>query len=104
MKRQMQRFFEKITQYNQLVSDYKRAVAAAPDHALAHVNWGIDLAQSGRMEDALQKFEQAAALAPQRWEVFTNWGVALARVNRLEEATEKFEQAISLSPKVPSNY
>lgn len=104
MKRTLRDFFDRIGQYNQLVNDYKRAVEHSPDHAMAHVNWGIDLAQEGRMEEALAKFEAASAIAPNRWEVFTNWGVALAKLNRLDEAVEKFQHALSLSPDSAGNY
>lgn len=104
MKKRIQNFLDKIGQYNRLVNDYKRAVDSAPDHALAYVNWGIELAQDGRVNEALAKFEQASVISPHRYEIYLNWGVALAKLNRLDEAIEKFREATEKDRKASNPY
>jgi tetratricopeptide (TPR) repeat protein len=99
MNPNLKQFFEKLGRYNQLVDDYRRAKDGSPDHALAHVNWGIELAQKGEIEQALEKFQQASEIAPSRYEPFFNWGVALAHGNRPMEAIEKLEAALERNPK-----
>lgn len=104
MKKAIRQFLDKVSQYNRLVDDYKRAKDVSPDHGLAYVSWGLELAQEGRLEDALEKFRQAADITPNRPEPFLNWGVALAKMNRLDEALLKFQAAIERDPKMASAY
>ncbi len=104
MKNTIRQFLESIGRYNQVVDDYKRARESSPDHALAHVNWGIELAQAGKLEEALEKFQQASEIAPNRYEPFFNWGVALAQGKRSEEAIEKLKAAIDRNPNASGAY
>jgi|GEM_PF-838913 len=99
MKERIRQFLDKITLYNQVVDEYKRAVDAAPDHAMAYVKWGIDLAQDNKLEESLEKFQQATVISPSRFEPYVNWGVALARLNRLDEAIDKFKTAVEKNSK-----
>ncbi|MGE0200038.1 MAG: tetratricopeptide repeat protein [Candidatus Melainabacteria bacterium] len=98
------RIGESVGKYNRIVTEYKRAVDHAPDHVMAYVNWGVDLAEAGQLEAALEKFEAATQMTPNRWEPWTNWGVALARLNRLDEAQQKFEHALAIDPESANNY
>lgn len=104
MKKGFRQFLDKIGHYNKLVDEYKRAVGTSPDHSMAYVNWGIDLAQEGQMDEALLKFEKATEIAPNRFEPYLNWGVALAKMNRLDEAIEKFKLAIQKDSKAVNPY
>lgn len=104
MKKTFQKFFEKIGKYNQVVDQYRRATGTSPDHAMAYVNWGIELAQDEHIDEALAKFEKAAEMAPSRAEPWTNWGVALAKCGQLDEAIGKFKRALEIDPKSANNY
>jgi len=104
LRQWLQRIGDSVGKYNRIVTEYKRAVDHAPDHVMAYVNWGVDLAEAGQLEAALEKFEAATRMTPNRWEPWTNWGVALARLNRLEEAQEKFQHALSIDPGSANNY
>lgn len=99
MKDKLKRFLSSINYYHQLINEYKRAIDSSPDHAMAHVNWGVDLALEGQSEDALEKFKKASSIAPKRFEPFLNWGITLARLERFEEALEKFKTASHNAPK-----
>jgi tetratricopeptide (TPR) repeat protein len=82
-----------IAHYNQFVNQFMRVSQDTPDPGMAYVNWGIDLAEAGKMDEAAEKFEQAVAMAPDRPEPWNNWGVSLAKQGRIDEAIEKFEHA-----------
>jgi tetratricopeptide (TPR) repeat protein len=99
MNQNLKQLFEKLGRANQLVEDYRRAKEGSADHALAHVNWGIELAEKGELEEALEKFRVASEIAPTRYEPFFNWGVALARNKQNEEALEKLQLSIERNPK-----
>src|SRR5438477_10713302 len=45
-------------------ANYLRAITTAPDHAPAHLNLGIALANSGDATGAIRSYEQALALDP----------------------------------------
>ena len=79
MKQAFRQFMEKIGQYNKLVDEYTRASKSANDPAMAHVNWGIDLAAENKIDEAMEKFYKAVEMAPDRVEPWTNLGVALAK-------------------------
>lgn len=98
MKDQWKAFLGRIKRYSQFVDTYRQAAQTSADPAMAYVNWGIDLAESGEPEKAIEKFVQAAQISPDRPEPFTNWGVTLAKLGRYEEAIAKFSQALKLDP------
>src|SRR5687768_5656687 len=98
VKDAFRKFMASISRYNEVVDAYTKASEASPDHAIAYVNWGIEIAQTGDLEAALAKFEQAASISPDRVEPFNNWGVALAKLGRLDEAIEKFKLALEVDP------
>lgn len=97
-------FFEQMDRYKNVVEDYRKVSRISPNHTMAFVNWGINLAQEGDMATALEKFEAAARMVPVRPETYTNWGVALAKLRRFEEAIDKFQRAAELIPENPGNY
>jgi len=104
MKKFLSAVFEQLGRYNDVVNVYTKATAAAPDHALAHVNWGIQLANDGQFEAAIEKFKQAADISPERDACYSNWGVALAKQGDLNEAITLFEKAVTLAPENINNY
>jgi tetratricopeptide (TPR) repeat protein len=95
----IQQFFKNIATYNETISQYESASSnGVTDPATAHMHWGIQLAESGQLLEAIEKFEQAAVLAPTQAEVFCNWGVALAKQKQLPEATVQLRKAVELEP------
>jgi tetratricopeptide (TPR) repeat protein len=100
MKDKIKQFLNSISYYHQLINDYKRAVSTSPDHAMAYVNWGVELAVGGKLEDSLEKFEKASNIAPKRFEPFLNWGITLSKAERFEEAADKFKLAHLNAPKL----
>lgn len=104
LKQRWHWFKTQLSRTNRMVETYRRAASQAADHSVAHVNWGVELAEVGELQEALAKFERAAQLSPGRAEAYTNWGVALAKLGQLKPAIEKFEQASQLAPERAGNY
>ena len=93
-----------IKRYSSFADLYRKAMESSPDHAMAYVHWGVQLAQLGEIPDAEDKFAKAAELSPNRPEAWINWGVALAKQGALDEAIDKFKRASELAPNLAANY
>src|SRR6185437_6045725 len=78
---------------------YKRALAVAPQHALAHHNLGALLSYLDRAEEALASLERARSLGLNAAELHINRGRALAQLYRIEEAERAYAQAVALQPR-----
>jgi tetratricopeptide (TPR) repeat protein len=97
-KQWLQQYQEALSQTDHWLEPYRRALFMSPDSSVAHVNWGIQLADEGKLEEAQEKFQKATQLAPTRPEGWMNWGVALVKAGRFEEAQDKFEKAVEIAP------
>ncbi|MBZ5640007.1 MAG: tetratricopeptide repeat protein [Acidobacteriia bacterium] len=76
-----------------------RGVERAPDNVHARINYGLWLAEEGRLGEALPHLERAVAIAPRFATARLDLGFALARAGRLEEAREQYEAAWRLEPR-----
>lgn len=76
-------------QYGQAVDAYERALALAPDPALAY-NMGVTAGRADQWDRAVSAYDQALALDPGHLEAQYNRAVALMRADRLEEAADAF--------------
>ncbi|MCX8092454.1 MAG: tetratricopeptide repeat protein, partial [Verrucomicrobiae bacterium] len=77
---------------------FEAALRIKPDHALAHSNLGIVLAEEGRLEDAIAHFKEALRIKPGLAEAHHNLGVVLLRAGKLQEAEASFAKAIECKP------
>jgi Flp pilus assembly protein TadD len=57
-----------------------------PDNADAHYNFGIALAQTGKLQNAAREFRATVDLRPSDVEARFNLGIALARLGPRDEA------------------
>ena len=78
---------------------YKRVLHMNPDHADAHNNLGVLLAQRGMMVDAMAHYDRALALNPNDVNAHNNLGIALAALGRIADAIARHEHALDLDPK-----
>ena len=78
-----------------------RALAAAPDSALAHHARGQVLRAQSRCKEAIPEFEAAIALDRSRAPAYANVGWCKFLTGSLDEAIPYFEQAIRISPYGP---
>ncbi len=79
-------------------SDYRAALALAPDHPYAMHYSGMIAYQRGRAEEALPLIERAVALVPHEPEFHNNRGLVLAALDRNPEAVAAHRQALVLAP------
>lgn len=59
---------------------------------------GVQLADSGKLREALAKFQQAAWVEPRSVDAHNNRGIVLNRLSRFEEAVASFRRCLRLAP------
>lgn len=64
--------------------------------AFEHSNLGIDLAQQGRIEEAISHFSKALRIQPECVEAHMTLGLALERQGQTEEAIAQFAEALRI--------
>ena len=80
------------------ISDFKAAVAAAPEEHLAYYNLGISLGADGRYNAAAEAFRSALRLIPDDPRTLYNLAVALAAANRPDEAVGLYTDLSRVDP------
>ena len=75
------------------IGQLQRAIALAPENALAHKSLGDALLRDGDPAKALGELEKAKSLDPFDLEVRHNLGLALARLDRKDDAKKEQETA-----------
>ena len=86
--------------YGRAESDYRAALAAAPDHLFALRGLAQSLHQEGRYDDALAAYDEAIARAPGFGATYANRGILLDTMGRHEEALGDYTRALKLDPKL----
>jgi TolB-like protein/class 3 adenylate cyclase/lipoprotein NlpI len=81
-----------------------KALALAPNHALAHVNMALVLNLTNRAELAILEAERALALDRNRASAYTFVAQAKVYLGRSEDAVSAIREAIGLSPRDPFSY
>jgi tetratricopeptide (TPR) repeat protein len=85
-------------QFSEAADAFRRAAAAAPASATAHVNLGLALVQAGDRSSAIDAFRAAAAAAPDDVAAHASLGALLAETGRLGEAAEHLRAAFDRAP------
>ena len=78
---------------------FSHALEVTPANPVAHINLGVALEQSGRVEDALVHYRDALRLDPTRAQAHHNLANILDTQGRFAEALPHFEEAIRLRPR-----
>jgi TonB family protein len=89
-----------LKQYPEAVAAYTRAIARAPQDALAFRNRGIAHAALGAYQQALSDLDKALELAPHDAVAYNHRGIAHYALNNAQQATRDFTRAIELNPKL----
>ena len=76
-----------------------KALAAAPDHTLAHLLLGVVLRATNRAQRGVEELERALAIDPNLAATRALMGSALACMGRAEEAEAHVLEALRLSPR-----
>lgn len=77
--------------YQQIATDNLR-------QAEAHNNKGVELAEQGRVAEAIAAFNRAIKIYPKYENAHNNLGLALGSQNYFSEAAVQFQQALAINP------
>jgi len=77
---------------------FSSPVLEVPDNPEGWNHQGLELAESGRGEEALACFDQAIELKPDDYDVWINRGNTLVDLGRFEEAIASYDRALQFKP------
>lgn len=80
---------------------YRTTIAKNPDCWMAYNNLAIELADQGRLEEAVSLLGKALALRPDYAQAHNNIGDDLTRLGRAREAVGHLRRALELQPDYP---
>jgi tetratricopeptide (TPR) repeat protein len=89
-----------LAQSNMAQAQPKKSAGGVAEHA----NKGVELAQGGAYEEAIEEFTKAIKISPEDARLYNDRGRVYHRMNRLLEAIEDFSTAIKLAPKDYAGY
>ena len=92
------------TVYYSKKSLWTDVLAKSPHNFRAYNAIGLLLADSGKYEEAIDRYKQSIELYPLYAQVYVNLGVAYKSLNQLSNATEAYRKAIELNPRHPEAY
>jgi tetratricopeptide (TPR) repeat protein len=84
--------------YKNLKSLWSDTLVKNPNCWLAHNNLGEQLAEEGKLDEAIAHFQAAVRIDPDSWESQINLGKALIREDRAEEALPHFRAVLNNQP------
>jgi tetratricopeptide (TPR) repeat protein len=76
-----------------------QALAAAPNHAVAHLFMGVVLRATNRVQRSIEELERALAINPNLAAGRALMGPTLVRMGRAQEAEVHVQEALRLSPR-----
>jgi len=82
--------------YRNLETLWRDTLAKNPDAWMAHNNLGFELANQGRVPEAIAEYAAALRIKPDYADAHNNLGVALANQGRISEATAEFTAALRI--------
>ena len=84
--------------YAEAAEEFRKAVAAKPDSAIARINLGVALSQLGDVQGAAEQFEEAIRIEPGRVNAHYNLAILLAGQNKHEQAIAHLQAALAVDP------
>ncbi len=83
----------------QPIDSLRRLRLSGPSEALAHNSYGVALAATGRVEEAIAQYKRAIELNPRFPDAHNNFGSTLVAIRRYDEAAVHFRKALEIDPK-----
>lgn len=85
-------------QLNQSITEWRRAIEAAPDWSEAHARLGVALWYNGERSMAVAEYQEALRLDPASAKPRYNLGLALHNEGRIDEAIDEYRLALQSEP------
>ena len=85
---------KQIDKFDIFVKKYNAVSQTSQIPTTAYMNWGIELAQRGKIDEAIDKLRTASLMAGKNPGVYINLGITFLRQKNYEEAIKNFRQAI----------
>jgi tetratricopeptide (TPR) repeat protein/membrane protease YdiL (CAAX protease family) len=83
--------------WSEILKDQRESIEKPNDSSI-FLDWGLNLLELGRYEEAISKFEKAAVLDPKNADAVADKGMALVELERYQEALMFYEKAVELDP------
>ncbi len=77
---------------------YANMVERSPDGDIPHYNFGVNLANKGQIDEAIQHYQIAIKLNPDYFEAHHNLGASFYKKGLTDKAIEQYEIALRLDP------
>lgn len=85
--------------YRSALNLWSRTAADCPANPRAHLNLGVELQHTGRLDEAVASFSRAVALEPAYVSAHYQLGATLLQLGRLPAAQAALETAVRLGPR-----
>ncbi len=89
--------YHKLGRKAETLAAYREAVRLRPESAKGRLALGIELAEQGELEPAIEQY-QAALLQMKSADLYYHLGNALLRLDKLDAAITRFRAALDLNP------
>lgn len=93
-----------VAYWKDSTSLWTRALAVTSDNHVAHNNLGRELAESGRIDEAIAEYNAALRIKPAYATARTNLGVALAKRGKSADAVASYNEALRIKPDLPETH
>ncbi len=90
--------------YGDIETLWRDTLAKNPACAMACNNLGLELADQGRIDEAIGQYQEAIRLKPDNAKAYNNLGNALGRIGQIDEAIRQYREAIRLKPDYAEAY
>jgi len=90
--------FASLSQFDDAVENYKKALSINPNYSKAHFNLAGTLQDLGKLDEAVKSYESAIQIDPNHAEAFNNLGNIFKDLNQNNAAIECYEKALALNP------
>ena len=84
--------------YRDPITLYQATLEKNPSCWMPYYNLGLEVAKTGRLQEAIELYNQALKLKPDSIDAYNNLGVALADTGRPMQAIANYEKALRLQP------
>ncbi len=87
-----------LSNYDDALKDYKKAVSIKPDYVDAHFNLGNIFRETGDSNNAIISYKKIIEISPKHDSAMYNLGVTFQELGELDDAIEYYDKALIINP------